>query len=217
MKNSGLPAGQTPSRKPASSIIRITSAENTAPSGRILPSRISIDVAGVTWSCSKVPAKRSLTTDTAMISVVAKVSTKPNVPLTMYGVPSSDGLNSAVGSTATPSRATRPARGARRRAIGGAQADPGGGREAAEEGLGVAGEHHLAAVVDDADLGGAAALEAAQPALEIGRDDDRRTDVAGEHRAVDLAAGREVARHERALRGELGDHAGGSPHSGCRR
>ena len=50
-----------------------------APSGSSLPSRISSEVAGVTWSWSKVPESRSLTMVTAVMSVVRNESTKPNV------------------------------------------------------------------------------------------------------------------------------------------
>src|SRR5439155_141121 len=79
-----------------------TSSAKTAPSGRILPRKISSEVAGVTWSCSKVPASRSLTMDTAVMSVVRKESTKPKVPETMNRVPSSVGLKSARVTTSTP-------------------------------------------------------------------------------------------------------------------
>ena len=57
MKNSALPCGQTPIRKPAASTISTTSKAKTAPSGSSLPSRISSVLAGVSWSCSKVPAE----------------------------------------------------------------------------------------------------------------------------------------------------------------
>jgi hypothetical protein len=74
------------------SIIRSTSNANTAPRGRILPRRISSDVAGVTWSWSNVPVSRSLTIDTAVRSVVRNESTKPKTPDTMNGTPLSVGL-----------------------------------------------------------------------------------------------------------------------------
>ena len=63
----GLPSGQTPRTTPAISSINTTSPANTAPSGRILPSTISAEVAGVTCSWSKVPPSRSFTTETAVM------------------------------------------------------------------------------------------------------------------------------------------------------
>src|SRR2546426_903153 len=79
-----------------------TSNANTAPSGRSFPSRISPEVAGVTWSWSKVPVRRSFTIETAVMIVVRKVSTKPKVPDTMKGLPSRRGLKSARVATSTP-------------------------------------------------------------------------------------------------------------------
>jgi hypothetical protein len=49
-----------------------------------------------------VPASRSFTTDTAVISVVRNVSTNPNVPATMNAVPSSVGLKRARVTVRTP-------------------------------------------------------------------------------------------------------------------
>ena len=97
-----LPCGQTPRNTPATTAMRTTSNANTAPSGRILPRKISSEVAGVTWSWSKVPVSRSFTIDTAVMSVVKKDSTKPKVPETMKRVPSSVGLKSARATTSTP-------------------------------------------------------------------------------------------------------------------
>src|SRR5213596_2499549 len=79
-----------------------TSSAKTAPSGRSFPSRISAEVAGVTWSWSKVPVRRSFTIETAVMIVVRKESTKPKVPATMKGLPSRRGLKSARVTTSTP-------------------------------------------------------------------------------------------------------------------
>ena len=68
MKKSALPCGHP--ERPASSIMSTTSAENTRRAAGSCR-RISTDVAGVTCSCSNVPEKRSLTIDTAIMSVVA--------------------------------------------------------------------------------------------------------------------------------------------------
>ena len=190
-----------------------TSKANTAPSGSSLPSRISSDVAGVTCSCSNVPASRSLTIDTAVMSVVRNESTKPKVPATMNGVPSSVGLKSARGDdvdAAAPRRAPRraiasraPLRGDDRRA-GTPSALP------ASDGLG--------AVVEDLDLGGGAAPGRAASRVEVGRDDERGADRrrrrarARSRRASATARGVEGAAGARARR-----RAGGSRRAASRR
>src|SRR5881296_2823333 len=150
MKRSAFPCGQTPSTKPATSIMSTTSSAKTAPSGRSFPSRISAEVAGVTWSWSKVPVRRSFTIETAVMIVVRKESTKPKVPATMKGLPSRRGLKSARDGL-------DPA--GRRRGGGGDGGGDAGGEaggeagaaaceEASDERLGVAGERRLAPVVD---------------------------------------------------------------------
>jgi hypothetical protein len=75
--------------------MRAMSIAKMAPMGSSLPSRISSVVAGVTCSCSKVPASRSLTMATAVMSTARNERTKPKVPETMNGTPSRVGLNSA--------------------------------------------------------------------------------------------------------------------------
>ena len=78
-------------------------------------------MAGVTWSCSKVPVRRSFTIETAVMSVVRNVSTKPKVPATMNGVPSSVGLKSArvttVDARAAPSAPAAPSAAAARASL----------------------------------------------------------------------------------------------------
>src|SRR6266705_2817824 len=141
-----------------------TSSAKTAPSGRSFPSRISAEVAGVTWSWSKVPVRRSFTIETAVMIVVRKVSTKPKVPATMKGLPSRRGLKSARVTTSTP-----PAGAALR-------------EEAPDERLGVAGERRLAPVVDHLHLG---RLAAVQVAVEVGRDDECRADRPRDQRVLE--------------------------------
>src|SRR6184192_1911973 len=130
-----------------------TSNANTAPSGRSFPSRISPEVAGVTWSWSKVPVKRSFTIETAVMIVVRKVSTKPKVPATMKGLPSRRGLKSARVTTSTPPGGDA-----------GGEAGAAACEEAPDERLGVAGERRLAPVVDHLHLRW---LPAVQIAVEV--------------------------------------------------